>query len=101
MAVALRMLGALPGSWSPDVSGYVLRSLAAATLALWLGFQLHLEAPFSGASTVLLLIHPLQGAVVGKGFNRVLGTMVGLLAALLLTGLFAQKMLLFILRVKV
>ena len=101
MAVALRMLGALPGSWSPDVSGYVLRSLAAATLALWLGFQLHLEAPFSGASTVLLLIHPLQGAVVGKGFNRVLGTMVGLLAALLLTGLFAQKMLLFILGVGV
>lgn len=101
MALALRMLGALPGAWSPDVSGYVLRSLAAASLALWLGFQLHLEAPFSGASTVLLLIHPLQGAVVGKGFNRVLGTMVGLVAALVLTGLFAQKMLLFILGVGV
>ncbi|NMZ93963.1 FUSC family protein [Pseudomonas panacis] len=97
MARALRMLGA----WSPETSGYVLRSLAAATLALWLGFQLHLEAPFSAASTVLLLIHPLQGAVVGKGFNRVLGTLVGLLAALALTGLFAQKMLLFILGIGV
>ncbi|KAA8554208.1 MULTISPECIES: FUSC family protein [Pseudomonas] len=97
MAGALRMLGA----WSPETSGYVLRSLAAATLALWLGFQLHLEAPFSAASTVLLLIHPLQGAVVGKGFNRVLGTLVGLLAALVLTGLFAQKMLLFILGIGV
>lgn len=97
MVRALRMLGA----WSPETSGYVLRSLAAATLALWLGFQLHLEAPFSAASTVLLLIHPLQGAVVGKGFNRVLGTLVGLLAALVLTGLFAQKMLLFILGIGV
>ncbi|WP_460135878.1 FUSC family protein [Pseudomonas sp. S1_E04] len=99
MVRALRMLGALPGAWQPAVSGYVLRSLAAASLALWLGFQLHLEAPFSAASTVLLLIHPIQGAVVGKGFNRVLGTVVGLIAALLLTGLFAQKMLLFILGV--
>ncbi|MCI0996681.1 FUSC family protein [Pseudomonas corrugata] len=79
----------------------MLRSLAAASLALWLGFQLHLEAPFSAASTVLLLIHPLQGAVVGKGFNRVLGTVVGLAVALLLTGMFAQKMLLFILGIGV
>ncbi|MDO7896931.1 FUSC family protein [Pseudomonas citrulli] len=96
MTRALGRLGALAGSWSPHVAGYVLRSLAAAALALWLGFQLHLEAPFSAASTVLLLIHPLQGAVVGKGLHRVLGTVVGLAVALLLTGLFAQKMLLFI-----
>ncbi|MDU9035667.1 FUSC family protein [Pseudomonas corrugata] len=95
------MLGARAGSWSPQASGYMLRSLAAASLALWLGFQLHLEAPFSAASTVLLLIHPLQGAVVGKGFNRALGTVVGLAFALLLTGMFAQKMLLFILGIGV
>ncbi|OWP69528.1 FUSC family protein [Pseudomonas sp. K2I15] len=101
MARALRMLVALPGSWTPGTAGYVLRSLAAASLALWLGFQLHLDAPFSAASTVLLLIHPLQGAVVGKGYNRVLGTMLGLAVALVLTGLFAQKMLLFILGVGV
>jgi len=101
MVRALRLLGALLGSWTPETSGYVLRSLAAASLALWLGFQLHLESPFSAASTVLLLIHPLQGAVVGKGFSRVLGTVVGMAAALLLTGMFAQKMLLFILGVGV
>ncbi|WP_053144561.1 FUSC family protein [Pseudomonas sp. P97.38] len=101
MARGLQMLGARLAAWNPQPSGYLLRSLAAATLALWLGFQLHLEAPFSAASTVLLLIHPLQGAVVGKGFNRVLGTVVGLVVALLLTGLFAQKMLLFILGIGV
>jgi uncharacterized membrane protein YccC len=101
MARALRMLVALPGAWSPATSGYVLRSLAAATLALWLGFLLHLESPFSAASTVLLLIHPLQGAVVGKGFNRALGTLVGLAVALVLISLFAQKMLLFILGIGV
>lgn len=58
MLRALRMLGA----WEAATSGYVLRSLLAASLALWLGFQLHLDSPFSAASTVLLLIHPLQGA---------------------------------------
>lgn len=94
---ALRMLGA----WEPATSGYVVRSLMAASLALWLGFQLHLDSPFSAASTVLLLIHPLQGAVVGKGFNRVLGTLVGLAVALVLISLFAQKMLLFILGIGV
>lgn len=97
MGRALRMLGA----WEPAISGYVLRSLMAASLALWLGFQLHLDSPFSAASTVLLLIHPLQGAVVGKGFNRALGTLVGLAVALVLTSLFAQKMLLFILGIGV
>lgn len=97
MLRALRMLGA----WEAATSGYVLRSLLAASLALWLGFQLHLDSPFSAASTVLLLIHPLQGAVVGKGFHRALGTLVGLAVALVLTSLFAQQMLLFILGIGV
>src|ERR1700756_4690827 len=101
MARALRRLVALPGAWSPATSGYVLRSLAAATLALWLGFPLRPESPFSAAARVLLLIHPLQGAVVGKGFNRALGTLVGLAVALLLISLFAQEMLLFILGIGV
>lgn len=92
-----RLLAVLPRLWTPGSSGYVFRSVAAASLALWLGLQLHLDSPFSATSTVLLLIHPLQGAVVGKGFYRVLGTGLGLLAAVILTGLFAQKMLLFIL----
>ncbi|MCF5544234.1 FUSC family protein [Pseudomonas salomonii] len=92
-----RMLAVLPGVWTPGSSGYVFRSLAAASLALWLGLQMHLDSPFSATSTVLLLIHPLQGAAVGKGLYRALGTGLGLIAAVILTGLFAQKMVLFIL----
>lgn len=94
-----RMLAVLPGVWTPGSSGYVFRSLAAASLALWLGLQLHLDSPFSATSTVLLLIHPLQGAAVGKGLYRALGTALGLIVAVILTGLFAQKMLLFILAI--
>ncbi|WP_123343358.1 FUSC family protein [Pseudomonas brassicacearum] len=95
--LATRLFAAVPLPWTPATFPYVLRSLLAAGLALWLGFQLHLESPFSGASTVLLLVQPIQGAVLGKGFHRMLGTLVGLVAAFVLTGLFAQQMLLFIL----
>lgn len=96
-----RLWAALPRPWTQDTWGYVARSVMAATLALWLDFQLHLDSPFSAASTVLLLIHPLQGAVIGKGLMRVVGTAVGLFVAVILLGLFAQKMLLFILAIGV
>jgi uncharacterized membrane protein YccC len=75
---------------------YILRSLLAAALALGLGLYLQLDSPFTGASTVLLLLHPVQGAVTGKGAYRALGTLIGLFAAFVLMGLFAQKMLLLI-----
>lgn len=94
--LAKQLFVAIPRPWTAVTFPYVMRSIFAAGLALWLGFQLHLESPFSGASTVLLLVQPIQGAVLGKGFHRMLGTLVGLVAAFVLTGLFAQQMLLFI-----
>ncbi len=87
---------ALPLPWRIDSLDYVLRSIGAAALALGLGLYLQLDSPFSAASTVLLLINPVQGAVVGKGWWRAVGTLVGTLAAFVLTALFAQKMLLFV-----
>lgn len=89
-------LASLPLPWTADTFAYVLRSIIAATLALWLGFELQLDSPFSAASTVLLLVHPVQGAVVGKGFNRMVGTLIGVTTAFILLGMFAQQMLLFI-----
>ncbi|HEJ3076297.1 TPA: FUSC family protein, partial [Pseudomonas aeruginosa] len=87
---------ALPLPWRTDSLDYVLRSIGAAALALGLGLYLQLDSPFSAASTVLLLINPVQGAVVGKGWWRAVGTLVGTLAAFVLTALFTQKMLLFV-----
>ncbi|OPA89457.1 fusaric acid resistance protein [Pseudomonas fluorescens] len=99
--LATRLFAAIPRPWTPATFAYVLRCTVAAGLALWLGLQLHLDAPFSGASTVLLLVQPIQGAVRGKGVYRMLGTLIGLGAAFVLTGLFAQQMLLFILGIGV
>ncbi|WP_264248495.1 FUSC family protein, partial [Burkholderia pseudomallei] len=42
---------------------YVARSIAAAALALGVAYLLELETPYSAASTVLLVINPVQGAV--------------------------------------
>ncbi|WP_434765678.1 FUSC family protein [Pseudomonas triticicola] len=97
--LATSLCAAIPRPWTSASFAYVSRSILAAGLALWCGFELHLDAPFSAASTVLLLVQPIQGAVRGKGLHRMLGTLAGLLAALALTGLFAQQMLLFILGV--
>lgn len=76
---------------------YVARSIAAAALALGVAYLLALETPYSAASTVLLVINPVQGAVIGKGVWRVAGTIAGMLVAFVLMGCFAQQPLLFIL----
>ncbi|MBR0346100.1 MAG: FUSC family protein, partial [Rudaea sp.] len=76
---------------------YVLRSILAAWLALTVAYLLQLETPYSAASTVLLVINPVQGAVIGKGAWRVLGTLVGMLAAVVLMSAFAQMPWLFVL----
>lgn len=76
---------------------YVMRSILAAGLALAVAFLLELETPYSAASTVLLVINPAQGAVIGKGTWRILGTLMGMLVALLLMAAFGQMPWLFIL----
>ncbi|NIF22215.1 FUSC family protein [Candidatus Pantoea multigeneris] len=72
-------------------STYLFRSLLAAWLALVTAYQLQLESPWSAASTVLLVINPIQGAVIGKGSWRILGTLLGMVVSVLLLAFFAQQ----------
>ncbi|WP_240430418.1 FUSC family protein [Serratia marcescens] len=76
---------------------YVLRSILAAWLALTMAYLIELDMPYSAASTVLLVIHPVQGAIIGKGTWRVLGTLVGMVVAIALMSAFAQMPWLFLL----
>lgn len=76
---------------------YVMRSILAAWLALVVAYLLDLSAPYSAASSVLLVISPVQGAVIGKGTWRVLGTLAGMLAAFVLISAFGQMPWLFLL----
>lgn len=70
---------------------YVMRALLAANLALIIAYWLELDMPYSAASTVLLVLNPVQGAVLGKGKWRLIGTLVGMVAALMLMAAFAQQ----------
>lgn len=76
---------------------YIMRSILAAWLALVVAYLLDLHAPYSAASSVLLVISPVQGAVIGKGTWRVLGTLTGMLAAFILMSAFGQMPWLFLL----
>lgn len=78
-------------------ASYIMRSVLAAWLALVVAYLLDLEMAYSAASTVLLVINPVQGAVIGKGTWRVLGTLVGMLAAIVLMSAFGQMPWLFLL----
>ena len=75
---------------------YVMRSILAAGMALVVAYMLDLRAPYSAASSVLLVINPVQGAVIGKGAWRILGTLVGMLASFILMSLFGQSPWLFL-----
>ena len=60
-------------------------------------YWLDLRAPYAAASSVLLVINPVQGAVIGKGAWRILGTLVGMMASFILMSLFGQSPWLFLL----
>lgn len=66
-------------------------------MALGIAFALRVEAPFSAASTVLLVTNPNQGAVLAKGGWRLMGTLVGGVAATMLMAVFIQTPTLFLL----
>ena len=74
-----------------------MRSILAACLALVVAYLLELHAPYAAASSVLLVINPVQGGVIGKGVWRMLGTLVGMLAAFVLMSAFGQMPWLFLL----
>ena len=76
---------------------FVLKTLGAAFLALWIAFLLGFDSPRSAMLTVFIVALPSSGLVLEKGFYRLVGTLVGCAAALAIVGLFPQQpMLLFI-----
>ncbi|AVR95938.1 FUSC family protein [Pseudoduganella armeniaca] len=70
---------------------FVARSAFAAFLALWIAFRLGLDSPGTAMTTTFILALPSSGMVLEKAFYRLLGTVVGCGAALLLIALFPQQ----------
>ena len=70
---------------------FVARTLAAAYIALWLAFRLGLDSPMTAMTTTFVLALPSSGMVLEKALYRLLGTIVGCAAALVLAALFPQQ----------
>jgi uncharacterized membrane protein YccC len=75
---------------------YLLKALAAAFLALAIAMRLDLPQPRTAMTTVFIVMQPQSGAVLAKSFYRIGGTLVGVVATLVLVALFAQHAELFL-----
>ncbi|NTH16761.1 FUSC family protein [Agrobacterium rhizogenes] len=75
---------------------FVLRTMLAAALALFLAYWLQLESPYSAVSTVLLVANANHGVVVAKGTWRVTGTVIGGIVSILMLGFAVQTPTLFV-----
>ncbi|KAF1040439.1 MAG: p-hydroxybenzoic acid efflux pump subunit AaeB [Burkholderia lata] len=69
---------------------YIFKTLLAALLALGVAMKLELPMPRTAMTTVFVLMQPQSGMVLAKSLYRICGTIVGLLAMLVLISLFGQ-----------
>ncbi len=70
---------------------YLLKALTAAFLALGIAMRLDLPQPRTAMTTVFIVMQPQSGAILAKSFYRIGGTLVGLVATLILIAVFAPQ----------
>ena len=79
----------LPGFF-PDALGFAFRTTAALLLAYLAAFAIQLDTASSAGLCVAIVAQPTPGMAMSKAVYRAVGTILGGLAALALTGLFPQ-----------
>src|SRR5215468_3910082 len=67
------------------------RLWASVCLALFIAFELELDNPFWAGTTAAIVCQPSLGASLRKGWYRMVGTVVGAVAIVLLTAVFPQQ----------
>jgi uncharacterized membrane protein YccC len=82
----LSLAGVSVSSWA-----FGIRIWIAVVVALGASFWLELEAPSTAALTVAILATPTRGEALHKASYRLIATMIGVIAALAITGLFSQS----------
>jgi uncharacterized membrane protein YccC len=70
---------------------HLLKTAIAALLAMGIAMRLELSSPRTAMATVAVLMQPFSGMVLSKSFYRVVGTTLGMVAAVLLGTLFPQQ----------
>lgn len=74
------------GKASPEQWRYALRISLAMTLSLWVAFKLNLDEPFWAMTSAAVVSAPTIGGVISKSLGRVIGSIFGAMAALLIAG---------------
>jgi uncharacterized membrane protein YccC len=70
---------------------YGIRFWVAVCLALWIAFYLELDNPSWAGTSAALVCQPVLGASLRKGWFRMVGTVIGACAIVVITGLFPQS----------
>jgi uncharacterized membrane protein YccC len=81
----LRLAGVPAGSWA-----FGVRIWLAVVVALAASFWLELEVPSTAAVTVAILAEPTRGRALEKAWFRLIGTVIGVTAAIVIVALFSQ-----------
>ena len=81
----LSFAGAPASAWA-----FGIRIWVAVVVALAASFWLELEAPSTAALTVAILAAPTRGEALHKASYRLIATLIGVTAAIAITGLFSQ-----------
>src|SRR6516162_6835665 len=81
----LRFAGVPAGSWA-----FGIRIWLAVVVALAASFWLELEVPSAAAVTVAILAEPTRGRALEKACFRLIATVIGVTAAIVIVGLFSQ-----------
>ncbi|SHO66682.1 Uncharacterized membrane protein YccC [Pseudoxanthobacter soli DSM 19599] len=76
-----KTVAAAPGFWDVVFS---LKTFAAAMLALWIALTFDLPNPYWAVGAVYIVAHPLSGATTSKAVYRLIGTVVGGIACVVM-----------------
>jgi uncharacterized membrane protein YccC len=80
---------------------HLLKTVTAGLLAMGIAMLLDLPQPRIAMTTVFVLMQPLSGMVFAKSVYRIVGTVVGMIAAIVLGAVFVQQPELYILGITV
>lgn len=80
---------------------HLLKTVVAGLLAMGIAMLLDLPQPRIAMTTVFVLMQPLSGMVFAKSVYRIVGTVVGMIAAVVLGAVFVQQPELYILGITV
>jgi uncharacterized membrane protein YccC len=76
--------------WPAGTTDLAIKTWVALAITFYIAFKLELNSAASAGTGLLILVGPTQGMILSKAIYRILGTLFGAVAALVLTSLFPQ-----------